>query len=304
VSRCKPIRCTSPVGIPANPVAAGAGTARSVLRQRVLTAIVLVPLLLAGLFLLPGKGWQLLTCLPIAIAAGEWARLCGYRSGLRIAFIGILVASCLGFVAAFSSGNYVSLAVGLSSLLFVVALMFWAIAAPLWLHRGWHLRQPLLLGVVGWIVLVPAWLAAAYLQRSPWLLLAVLLVVWIADTAAYFSGRSFGRRKLAPQISPGKTWEGVIGALVAVLIYGLVASFVLQPGATIYDRLAALIFVAVLTILSIVGDLFESWIKREAGAKDSGNLLPGHGGVLDRIDSLTAALPFAVLYFLPRVWPA
>ncbi len=294
----------SPVGIPANPVAAGAGTARSVLKQRVLTAIVLVPLLLAALFLLPGKGWQLLTCVPIAIAAGEWARLCGYRSGVRIAFIGILVASCLGFVVAFSSGNYASLAVGLSSLLFVVALMFWAIAAPLWLHRGWHVKQPLLLGVVGWIVLVPAWLAAAYLQRSPWLLLAVLLVVWIADTAAYFSGRRFGRRKLAPHISPGKTWEGVIGALVAVLIYGLVASLVLQPGATIYDRLAALIFVAVLTILSIVGDLFESWIKREAGAKDSGNLLPGHGGVLDRIDSLTAALPFAVLYFLPLVWPA
>jgi len=294
----------SPVGIPANRVVAGAGAARSLLKQRVQTAIVLVPLLLAGLFLLPGEGWQLLTCLPIAIAAGEWARLCGFRSRHRIAYIGILVASCLGFVAVFSSARYASLVAGLSSLLFVVALMFWAIAAPFWLHRGWHLRQPLALGVVGWIVLVPMWLAAACLQRYPWLLLAVLMVVWIADTAAYFSGRRFGRRKLAPQISPGKTWEGVIGALAAVLIYGLVASYVMQPGAMTYDRLAALIFVAVLTILSIVGDLFESWIKREAGAKDSGSLLPGHGGVLDRIDSLTAALPFAALYFLPMVWPA
>ena len=121
----------------------------------------------------------------------------------------------------------------------------------------------------------------------------------VADIAAYFAGRRFGRRKLAPQISPGKTWEGVIGAFVAVLIYGSVASFVLQPSANIHDRLVTLIFVAALTVLSMAGDLFESWIKRCAGAKDSGSLLPGHGGMLDRIDSLTAALPFAALYFLP-----
>jgi phosphatidate cytidylyltransferase len=179
-----------------------------------------------------------------------------------------------------------------------VALLFWAIAAPLWLFRGWRATQPLLLGVVGWIVLVPAWLAIVFLQRSAALLLAVVLAVWIADIAAYFAGRRFGRRKLAPQISPGKTWEGVIGAFVAVLIYGLVASFLLQPAANAYDRIVLLIFFVALTVLGIVGDLFESWIKRGAGAKDSGNLLPGHGGVLDRVDSLTSALPFAALYFL------
>ena len=294
----RPIRCVSPVGTPANPMAAATGDARSGLKQRVLTAMVLVALLLASIFMLPGKGWQLLTCLPIALAAGEWARLAGYRSGIRIAFIGILLASCLAFVAAFWSAGYSAGATGWSSLLFVAALIFWAVVVPLWLYRGWHTTQPLLLGAVGWMVLVPAWLAAVYLQRSPWLLLAVMLVVWIADTAAYFSGRRFGRRKLAPQISPGKTWEGAIGAFVAVLIYGFVASFVLRPSANIYDRVEMLIFVAALTVLSIVGDLFESWIKRGAGAKDSGSLLPGHGGVLDRIDSLTAALPFAALYFL------
>ena len=288
------------MGIPANATAAH-GAARSGLKQRVLTAMVLVPLLLASLFLLPGTGWQLLTCLPIAVAAGEWARLAGYRQFSRIAYIGIVLASCLAFVVALWSTGFSAAAGGLSSLLLVVALMFWAIAAPLWLYRGWRVTQPLLLGAVGWIVLVPAWLAAVFLQRLPWLLLAMLLVVWIADTAAYFAGRSFGRRKLAPQISPGKTWEGVIGAFIGVMIYGMVVSFVLQPSANPYDRLVTMIFVSALTVLSIVGDLFESWIKRGAGAKDSGSLLPGHGGVLDRIDGLTAALPFAALYFLPAL---
>ena len=277
----------------------GSGAARSGLKQRVLTASVLLPLLLACLFMLPGRGWQLLSCLPIGLAAGEWAHLAGYGKRVRIAFIGILLASCLGFVAAFASAGYAAEAVGLSSLLLMAALMFWAIAVPLWLYRGWRVKQPLLAGAVGWMVLVPAWLAAVHLQRLPWLLLAVLLVVWVADIAAYFAGRRFGRRKLAPQISPGKTWEGVIGAFVAVLIYGSVASFVLQPSANIHDRLVTLIFVAALTVLSMAGDLFESWIKRGAGVKDSGSLLPGHGGMLDRIDSLTAALPFAALYFLP-----
>ena len=297
----RPIRCVSPVGIPANPIAAGTGAARSALRQRILTVMVLMPLLLGCLFWLPGVGWQLLMCLPIGLAAEEWARLAGCRSGLRIAFIGIVLASCLGFVVAFLNAGYAAGALALASLLFAVALMFWAVAVPIWLYRSWHLTQPLLLCAIGWIVLVPAWLAAVYLQRLPWLMLAVLLMVWVADTAAYFSGRRFGRRKLAPQISPGKTWEGVIGAFVAVLAYGFVANLVMQPSANIYDRTVFLIFVAALTVIGIVGDLFESWIKRGAGVKDSGSLLPGHGGILDRIDSLTAALPFAALYFLPAV---
>ena len=301
MSLCRPVRCMSPVGIPANPMAAQSGAVQSMLKQRVLTAMVLVPLLLAGMFLLPGKGWELLTCLPIALAAGEWSRLAGYQRAASITFIGIVLASCLGFVAALSIGAYAAGAGTLSTLMFVAALIFWAIAAPLWLYRGWRVKQPLLLAAVGWIVLVPAWLGAVFLQRSPWLLLAMLLVVWIADTAAYFCGRYFGRRKLAPRISPGKTWEGVIGAFAAVLVYGIVASFALLPSANIYDRVVMLIFICALTVLSIVGDLFESWIKRGAGAKDSGSLLPGHGGVLDRIDSLTAALPFAALYFLPAL---
>jgi phosphatidate cytidylyltransferase len=290
------------VGIPANPEAAGAA-ARSGLKQRVLTAIVLVPLLLAGMFLLPNVVWALLMCIPAALGSLEWSRLAGYRHGGSTLFTVVVTATCLGFtaIAAFAP-SLAPISAGATVLLYLVALLFWVMAAPFWLFRGWRATQPLLLGVVGWIVLVPAWLAIVSLQNAPRLLLATLLAVWIADIAAYFAGRRFGHRKLAPQISPGKTWEGVGGAFAAVLIYALLASFALQSPANIYDRVGMLVFFAALTVLGIVGDLFESWIKRGAGAKDSGNLLPGHGGVLDRVDSLTAALPFAALYFLPAVW--
>jgi len=236
------------------------------LKQRLLTVAVVLPLLLACIFLLPNFVWALLISVPAALGALEWAKLAGYGRGARA--------------------------------LFVLALLFWAIAVPVWLYRKWRVSHPLLLAVAGWIMLVPAWLAVVRLQQSAWLLLVILGVVWIGDTAAYFAGHRFGRNKLAPQISPGKTWEGVIGAYIAVLGYALAASLILQPSANGYDRLAVLLFACVLTAFGIVGDLFESWIKRQAGAKDSGQLLPGHGGVLDRIDSLTAALPFAALYFI------
>ena len=271
------------------------------LKQRILTSVVLLILLLACAFTLPSTAWQLLLCVPIALAADEWGRLAGYGNRVRIAFIALLLASCFAIIVALAGDPPAGEIAALSRLLFSGALVFWTILIPLWLHRGWRVTNALSLAAAGWMVLIPAWLATVFLQKSPLLLLAVLAVVWTADTAAYFSGRRFGRHKLAPQISPGKTWEGVIGAFVAALIYGLIASFVLQPSASGYDRAATLIFVGSLTLLSIVGDLFESWIKRSAGAKDSGNLLPGHGGVLDRIDSLTASLPFAALYFLPAL---
>lgn len=298
MNRFPPIRCVSPVGIRADPAAADSRAARASLKKRVLTAVVLVPLSLACIFFLPNVVWQLLLCLPIVLGAREWARLAGYSNRSGIAFIAIVLASCLALGVAVSPGGTAARA---GNWLLITALMFWMLLVPLWLRLGWRVRQPLLLAAAGWIVLVPMWLAAVLLQRSPRLLLATLLVVWIADTAAYFAGRRFGRRKLAPQISPGKSWEGVIGAFIAVLLYGFVASHVLQPSAHINDRLVTLVFVSALTVLSIVGDLFESWIKRGAGAKDSGSLLPGHGGVLDRIDGLTAALPLAALYFLPEL---
>ncbi|MEO8166158.1 MAG: hypothetical protein ABI619_12255, partial [Betaproteobacteria bacterium] len=125
---------------------AGTGAARSVLKQRILTAIVLLALLLGCAFLLPGIGWQLLTCLPIALGAEEWSRLAGYRRSLRIVFSAAVLASCLGFVAAFANPRYSADVVQWSTLIFTLALMFWAVAVPLWLYRGWRLSQPLVLG--------------------------------------------------------------------------------------------------------------------------------------------------------------
>lgn len=282
-----------------NPDSLGAaGKPRSALKQRVLTAIVLVPILLGAMFLLPGTAWQLLLCVPLVLASLEWSRLSKYSKGAGYVFTALLLANCLAFIFAFSSESNLPLGEAAATLVLIPALLFWAIAAPLWLYRGWRVTNGLVLGVVGWLILVPAWIGFVFLQRTPWMLLAIVLIIWIADTAAYFAGKRFGRHKLAPLISPGKTWEGVVGAFIAVIVYGFGVSYLVLPQANVYDRIVMLIFVCALTVLGIVGDLFESWIKRTAGAKDSGNLLPGHGGMLDRIDSMTAALPFAALYYL------
>jgi phosphatidate cytidylyltransferase len=134
-------------------------------------------------------------------------------------------------------------------------------------------------------------------NAGPWILLMFMAVAWIADIAAYFTGRAFGRRKLAPRVSPGKTWEGVMGAFAATTLYALVLRAVLhvELHPALLAALAVVVFVWVLTAASIVGDLLESALKRQAGLKDSGTLLPGHGGVLDRIDALTSVLPIAAL---------
>jgi phosphatidate cytidylyltransferase len=181
------------------------------------------------------------------------------------------------------------------------ATLFWVVIAPAWLYFGWRIESKIVLSLVGCVALIATWVAVVQLQaRSPALLLALMAIVWVADTAAYFAGRRFGRRKLAPSISPGKTWEGVYGALVAVAVYAL-ALLPFAERAGYSDPLlpaGAIAWVALVLALagvSIVGDLFESQLKRHRGVKDSGKLLPGHGGVLDRIDALMAALPPAAL---------
>jgi phosphatidate cytidylyltransferase len=182
---------------------------------------------------------------------------------------------------------------------FALAALFWFTAAPAWLVFGWAPRQRPLLAATGILVLVPTWLAMVALRElSPYALLHVMALVWVADSVAYFVGRRYGKHKLAPAISPGKTWEGVLGGFAGVAIYLMLTVLVVIGTQAIGSNLPLPLFVVVvlgapLTVASVIGDLFESWMKRQAGLKDSGSLLPGHGGVLDRIDALTATLPVA-----------
>jgi phosphatidate cytidylyltransferase len=242
---------------------------------------VLIAALLAALFLLPRTAWTLLVALIVLFAALEWARLCRLEAVSAWAFAATVA---LLFVALERSQ--------LQRPIFAIAAAFWVVVAPLWMWRGVHANQPMALGAAGVAVLVPAGLAIAALQ--PLQVLLVLLLVWIADTAAYFVGRAWGKRKLAPAISPGKSWEGAAGGLIGAALYAIIVAFLTQPGALLTFAAAGVL----LGMVSIVGDLFESAAKRQAGVKDSGTLLPGHGGILDRIDSATASLPLAAL-----LWP-
>ena len=176
--------------------------------------------------------------------------------------------------------------------------LFWIFVATPWVAARWPVRPRALVASIGALVLVATWVALVTLHaRSPWTLLAAMGVVFVADTAAFFVGRRFGRRKLAPRVSPGKTWEGVLGALVGVAVYAAACAWSSASAAPSHALFVATwVGVALmLTALGIVGDLFESWLKREAGVKDSGDMLPGHGGVLDRVDALLAAMPPAAL---------
>ena len=193
------------------------------------------------------------------------------------------MAVAAAFGAVFALGEPLARAV------LMAAVLFWVIIAPIWLARGVSLQHRSALLAAGFIILVPAALALAALP--PLQVLAVLVLVWVADSAAYFVGRAWGRRKLAPSISPGKTWEGAWGGIAGALAYAIICGGL--AGGVAWIPLVA--GAALLAVLSIVGDLFESAAKRQAGVKDSGTLLPGHGGILDRIDSATATLPLAAL---------
>jgi phosphatidate cytidylyltransferase len=257
-----------------------------VLSHRVLTVSIILPVFLAALFWLPQRAWGALLLVVVLLAAFEWAKLANLVTRARAAFIVLVAFGCLvmGAVDPQKAGTA----------LLVVGVAFWLGAVPLWLS-GKLVATPARIAAAGFIVLVCAWYALYLLQANPGRLLALLAIVWVADTAAYFVGRRFGRRKLAPRISPGKTWEGVMGAAAAVGVYYALLWLIIAPGFLGENRSTDLVLVAAVAALSIEGDLFESWMKRRAGVKDSGALLPGHGGILDRIDGVVAVLPLAAL---------
>lgn len=253
--------------------------------RRIITAGLLLVGFVTALFWAPEPLWAALIAGVVGLAAHEWARLSQFPPGVQILYAMTLggMALLLPYVP---SLDVVSLRNGL----LMMAALFWVVIAPLWLSLRWRGQQVFLRAALGVVILLPTWAALLYLRGlGPWALLAVLAVVWVADTAAFFAGRQFGQHKLAPRISPGKTREGVIGAMLALVLYASAVS-----AAVVGLRIVgALILAMALLYFSVLGDLFESWIKRVADRKDSGSLLPGHGGVLDRIDALTAALPIA-----------
>lgn len=283
------------------------------LKQRVITAIVLLAILLPALFYRTPVPFCAVALVLIAAGAWEWGRLNALGQGASVALAAVCVgASALSWYA---------------GLLDRSLPLLWAVAGASWvLVGGWLLRS----GVAGWpripkalrvtvglIALWLAWLAVAQARViGVHFLLSVLLLVWVADIFAYFAGRSFGlkftKNKLAPSISPGKSWEGVWGGMVGVVALslgwvwfwsaGIAGDERWQQTPTLFSELAArhglvvmVLAVVFLAAMSVVGDLVESLIKRSAGVKDSSGLLPGHGGVLDRVDALLPTLPLAMM---------
>jgi phosphatidate cytidylyltransferase len=269
------------------------------LKTRVITAIVLLAVFLPVTLLAPVGAFGALIAFVLVFAAWEWARL------LKLDGAGPVVYALIAAVALVASTR---LGVGLRPPrpFFEAAAVFWVLAGPFVLmrkpvlaHGAWRL----FLFLAGIVVFVACWhaLVAARIEGVSFVL-SLLLVVWLADIGAYFAGKAFGKHKLAPAISPGKTWEGAAGGWLAVIVVATAATLTRALEPTLFSDLAqrlgtvrSLVALTVLVAFSVVGDLFESMLKRQAGVKDSSGLLPGHGGVLDRIDALLPVLPLAML---------
>lgn len=250
------------------------------LRQRVITALVLAPIVLLVILALPHPATMVVLALLVMIAAWEWSAFPGFtQQSARLIYVTVITA-CV--VAAWLYG----VDRGELDALLYAALLWWLFAL-LWVAAAPGRVNRTTAAVAGLFVLIPVWIALVRLHAlAPQLVLFLLLLVVAADIGAYFAGRRFGRNKLAPRVSPGKTWEGVGGGLVAAVVMSAIGVWWFDVSAVPFVGLCLVVVVA-----SVVGDLTESLFKRHVGLKDSGTLLPGHGGVLDRVDSVTAAAP-------------
>lgn len=280
------------------------------LKYRLITAVILIPLVIAALFMLPPMGFATATLVVCVLAAWEWGPFAGFNAKLPRAVLAIVCGVLLtAMLFSVSASQVPAIQLPLVKGILWLSLAWWIAALLLVLRypasaaRWRHSRAVRLL--FGLLTLLPFFWGMLTLREhgysesvytGAWWLLYVMLLVWGADSGAYIFGRLFGKNKLAPKVSPGKTWEGLIGGLItSALISWLFGRY--APLDVIPLTLLTCSVVAVLA--SVLGDLTESMFKREAGIKDSGNLIPGHGGVLDRIDSLTAAVPvFACLLLL------
>lgn len=271
------------------------------LYQRVLTALVLAPIMIGGIFFLPIEQFALFIGLIVVLGGWEWTKLAGIQSlARRSAYVIGLMVLMLGF---YFNPTGIDTHVLYQGALWI-ALIWWI--ASFWYVKSFP-HVPALcfktwtLSILGCVVLIPMWVGLMTLKAladSTFWIVYLMFIVWGADIGAYIVGRAIGRRKLAPNVSPGKSWEGVFGGLLAVMLIATIAGLILSDTLEFgLDQWLGLFGVSIVVFMvSILGDLVESVTKRHRGIKDSGKILPGHGGIMDRIDSLTAAVPvFALL---------
>ena len=267
----------------------------SVLKQRIITAVILVIAVLLAVLLLPKPYFAVLALVAfISLGGWEWSRLVAFEDFHRGLFVAWLLL--MAFIA-YRWSDYRWLFIVLGVIWWAATLILLAIyetGTTLYKDHKWLLR------VSAFFVLIPAWVAAITLHQShPLLVLYLVFLVSIADSGAYFVGKAFGKHKLAPELSPGKSREGMFGGLAGAALWSIIGAWYFAlPAQDWFYFIALSVAVA---LISVAGDLFESLIKREAGQKDSGNILPGHGGILDRVDGLLAALP---LFTLGVFWGA
>ncbi len=277
------------------------------LKQRVITAVLMAGLFLAAIAYLPVPGLALFFGILIGLGAWEWSSLAGWQQPVARVFYVLLVLAALVAIYRYAQlGDHpqrgrVQPLLGLACLWWSFALLWikgYPDSAVLW-------RHVIMRSAMGILILVPAWMSALYLLSFPpggLLLVIMVIVVAAADIGAYFSGRQFGKHKLAVLVSPAKTWEGFWGGVIACALLAVLLWYVL-PERAAHIGLASVMAVTVTTALaSVIGDLTVSMVKRESGVKDSGSLLPGHGGVLDRLDSLCGAAPVFALGLLLVGW--
>lgn len=259
------------------------------LKTRIITAILLVAVFIPALFMLSNANWAYGMLVAALLALYEWAGIIQLSMKQRIVYLAIaavsgLVAVQMMMQLGFHWFFFQSLNI------FFIAAFFWVLIAPIWLVKKWLVNK-YGLALLGLLLVSSIWLALICAKGAdPSLLLILLATIWIADSAAYFAGKNFGWHKLAPSISPGKTWEGVLGALIAVTIFGVILYFIFN-----INNLAIFPALWLITGFGVIGDLFESMLKRQSNMKDSGQILPGHGGILDRIDGIVPSLPIAIL---------
>jgi phosphatidate cytidylyltransferase len=254
--------------------------------SRILSALVMLIVFLSSMFLFSGRYFSFVIYIPSLLALYEWSKLLYFKSHEKNIFLVISLVLIYFIDKDLNSED--------SRLILLIASVFWLCIAPLFLIFKINFKNFFFSSLIGWVLVMPLIISLNYLiELSPWVVLLVLTTIWLADSGAYFFGKQFGKRKLAPSISPGKTWEGFMGALFVVSSFSIAMTYF-----GFVNSYMSILFFNLILILSVEGDLFESYIKRMAKVKDSGDLIPGHGGVLDRIDSLCSSLPLATLILM------